>query len=48
MVGGAATGLISGALLSQTGNFFNLWHNGRTLARLRTDDGRVLRLKLSP
>ncbi len=45
VVGGAATGVISGALLAQSGSFWNLWANGRTLVRLRTDDGRVLRLK---
>jgi hypothetical protein len=45
MVGGVATGVISGALLGQSGNFWNLWFNGRTLVKLRTDDGRVLKLK---
>ena len=45
VVGGAATGVVSGALLGQSGNFWNLWMNGRTLVKLRTDDGRVLRLK---
>ncbi len=44
-VGGAVTGVISGALLAQTGNFVNLWVNGRTLVKLRTDDGRVIKLK---
>ena len=43
--GGMATGFISGALLGQSGNFYNLWANGRTLAKLRTDDGRVIKLK---
>jgi hypothetical protein len=45
VVGGVATGVISGALLAQSGNFWNLWFNGRTLVKLRTDDGRVLKLK---
>jgi len=45
IVGGMATGIVSGALLGQSGNFYNLWANGRTLARLRTDDGRVIKLK---
>ena len=45
VLGGAMTGVISGALLAQSGNFWNLWVNGRTLAKLRTDDGRVIRLK---
>lgn len=45
MVGGAATGVLSGALLAQSGNFVNIWMNGRTLVKLRTDDGRVIKLK---
>jgi len=45
VVGGVATGVISGALLGQSGNFWNLWHNGRTVVKLRTEDGRVLKLK---
>lgn len=45
LIGGAAAGVLSGAFLSQTGNFWNLWMNGRTRVKLRTDDGRVIRLK---
>ncbi|NNF13306.1 MAG: hypothetical protein HKN72_08790 [Gemmatimonadetes bacterium] len=45
ILGGAATGVLSGAVLSQSGNFFNLWMNGRTRVKLRTDDGRVIKLK---
>ena len=45
VIGGAATGVVSGAILAQTGNFWNLWMNGRVRAKLRTDDGRVLKLK---
>jgi hypothetical protein len=45
VVGGAATGIVSGAVLSQAGNWVNLWINGRTLVKLRTDDGRILKLK---
>jgi hypothetical protein len=45
VVGGMATGVLSGALLGQSGNFVNLWANGRVLAKVRTDDGRVLKLK---
>ena len=45
VIGGAVTGVLSGALLSQTGNFWNLWANGRTLVKLKTDDGRVIPLK---
>ena len=43
VIGGAITGVISGALLAQSGNFWNMWVNGRTRAKLRTDDGRVIR-----
>ena len=45
VIGGTVTGALSGALLAQSGNFWNMWVNGRTLAKLRTDDGRVIRLK---
>jgi hypothetical protein len=45
LVGGLATGAISAAVLGQSGNFVNAWQNGRTLVKLRTDDGRVLKLK---
>jgi hypothetical protein len=45
IVGGAVTGVLSGAILAQSGNFWNMWMNGRTLARLRTDDGRLIKLK---
>ncbi|MEM7414649.1 MAG: hypothetical protein AAF389_04070 [Gemmatimonadota bacterium] len=45
VVGGAVAGVISGALLGQAGNFVNLWMNGRTRVKLRTDDGRVIKLK---
>ncbi len=45
LIGGALTGVLSGAVLTQTGNFWNLWMNGRTRVKLRTDDGRVIRLK---
>jgi hypothetical protein len=45
VIGGAATGILSGAVLAQSGNLVNAWTNGRTLVRLRTDDGRVMKLK---
>ena len=45
VVGGAVAGVLSGALLAQSGNFVNLWVNGRTLAKLRTDSGRIIKLK---
>lgn len=43
-VGGAVTGAISGAVLGQVGNFWNVIVNGRTLVKLRTDDGVQLKL----
>ena len=44
-IAGVATGIVSGALLAQSGNFVNLWQNGRTLVRVRTEDGELLKLK---
>lgn len=45
VIGGAATGVLSGAMLGQSGNFINIFVNGRTRLKVRTDDGRVLKLK---
>ncbi len=45
VIGGVLTGAISAVFLGQSGNFVNIWVNGRTLAKLRTDDGRVIKLK---
>lgn len=45
VIGGIATGLLSGVALSQAGNFWNLWANGRTLVKHRRPDGRLLKLK---
>ncbi|MDA1102329.1 MAG: hypothetical protein O2956_01845 [Gemmatimonadetes bacterium] len=45
VIGGVVTGAIGGAVLGQGGNLWNLWLNGVTRVRLRTDDGRVLKLK---
>ncbi len=45
VVGGLATGVISGVLLGQSGNFVNLWMNGRTLVTLKNDDGSRIKLK---
>lgn len=45
VVSGALAGVIGSALLGQTGNLWNLWLNGRTLVKLRPDDGRVIKLK---
>jgi hypothetical protein len=43
---GLTTGIISAALLGQSGNFVNIWINGRVLARVPAPDGGVLKLKL--
>ncbi|NNL29557.1 MAG: hypothetical protein HKO77_00975 [Gemmatimonadetes bacterium] len=45
VVGGVATGVISGALVAQSANFWNIWANGRNLVKLSTEDGRVIPLK---
>lgn len=42
---GLAAGVISGAALGQSGNFINMFVNGRTLAKVKTADGTVLKLK---
>jgi len=43
--GGVAAGVLSGAFLSQSGTFVNLWVNARTVVRLRPDSGGVIKLK---
>jgi hypothetical protein len=45
LIGGIATGAISGVFLGQSGNFVNIFVNGRTRLKLRTEDGNVLKLK---
>jgi hypothetical protein len=45
VVGGTATGAISAGLLSQSGNFINLFVNARTRLRIRTADGDVIKLR---
>jgi hypothetical protein len=45
VIGGAAAGILSGTVLSQSGNFVNLWMNARTLVKLRPEDGGVIKLK---
>jgi hypothetical protein len=44
-IAGLATGVISGAVLGQGGNFVNLYRNARTLVRIKEEDGKVLKLK---
>ncbi len=45
IAGGVAAGVLSGALLAQSGNLVNLWVNARTLVKLRPDGGGVIKLK---
>lgn len=45
VAGGAVFGVVGGSMLAQSGNLWNLWMNGRTLVKLRPDDGRVIPLK---
>ena len=42
---GLATGVVSGTLLAQSGNFYNLYQQYRTDARLRTPAGELLKVK---
>lgn len=44
-IGGMATGVLTGTVVSQFGNFFNVWHNARTRVRVRTAEGDVIKLK---
>lgn len=46
VIGGAAAGILGSAALSQSGNVVNLFVNGFTRARVRTEDGTLLKLKL--
>lgn len=45
VVGGVVTGAISSGLLAQSGNFVNLFVNGRTLARVHAPNGKLLKLR---
>ncbi len=44
-IGGLATGFVSGAVVSQFGNFANIYNSTRTRARVRTGEGELLKLK---
>jgi hypothetical protein len=44
-VAGVVTGAVSGAVLGQFGNFYNIYTQNRTVARLRTADGTLLKVK---
>ena len=45
VIGGLATGVLSAAVLGQSGNFVNIWINGRTLAKVRSPGGDLIKLK---
>lgn len=45
VVAGMATGVVSGVVLGQFGNFVNLYQQNRTVARLRTPEGGILKVK---
>jgi hypothetical protein len=45
VISGLAAGVLSGAMLGQSGNFVNAYVNGRTLAKVRAPDGSLLKLK---
>ncbi len=44
-IAGLTTGVLSGAVMGQFGNFVNVYRNGRTLVKIREEDGKVLKLK---
>jgi hypothetical protein len=44
-VAGIATGVISGVVMGQFGNFFNIYRNGRTLVKVKAEGGEVVKLK---
>lgn len=44
-VGGMLTGAISGVIVGQFGNVYNMYQQHRTVARIRTDDGRLLKVR---
>ena len=44
-VAGLATGVISASLLGQSGNFVNVFVNGKTVASVKDQDGKLIKLK---
>jgi hypothetical protein len=42
---GIATGVVSASLLGQSGNFVNLFVNGKTVASVKDHDGKLIKLK---
>ena len=45
VIGGAAAGVLSGFMLSQSGSIINTWMNARTLVKLHPDGGKTIKLK---
>ena len=43
--GAVAAGIVSGAVLGQSGNWVNIYLNGRTLTKIRAPDGDLLKMK---
>ena len=44
-IAGVATGVLSGAIVGQMGNWVNIVRSTRTLVRLKDEDGKVIKLK---
>ena len=44
-IAGVTTGVLSGALVGQSGNWVNIVRNTRTLVRIKDEDGKVIKLK---
>jgi hypothetical protein len=45
VIAGAVTGVISGAVMGQAGNWVNIYRNARTVVKVREGNGEVLKLK---
>jgi hypothetical protein len=45
MIGGMVTGVLGAGVLAQSGNWINMWKNGRVRLKLRTEEGDLLKLK---
>jgi hypothetical protein len=45
MIGGMVTGVLGAGVLAQSGNWVNIWKNGRVRLKLRTEEGDLLKLK---
>ncbi|NNF37077.1 MAG: hypothetical protein HKN71_00300 [Gemmatimonadetes bacterium] len=45
LIGGMATGVLSGTLVAQSGNFVNIFQNTRVRARIKDPDGKIVKIK---